>query len=236
MSGSFGLTTPHPHFDCLDNLSTKTTWQMKAILRGQTLLPTRVLKGHTQVMTSSEIFHAEQPKLTWTGFFLLTLLFCENLLAKVLMEGTMLSGNVLHQAQAWLLYLLSFAFLHLWQSLVQCAALERILVQPRGCSDHGLTVLSVGWQVKKNECPAGSSQAFRPATKLGGFVQLICYMVHQVLPSSLATLETQGKVTGCVNSVLSMHICHYCWLQLGVLHTWPPTSVVQYARSLSHWW
>lgn len=107
MSGSFGLTTPHPHFDCLDNLSTKTTWQMKAILCGQTILPTRVLKGHTQVMTSSEIFHAEQPKLSWAGFFfLLSLLFCKNLLSKLLMEGIMLSGNVLHQAQAWLLYLL----------------------------------------------------------------------------------------------------------------------------------
>lgn len=63
-SGSFGLTTPHPHFDFLDNLSPKTTWQMKAILCGQTLLPARVFKGHTQVMASSEDLNAEESELS----------------------------------------------------------------------------------------------------------------------------------------------------------------------------
>lgn len=62
--GSFGLTTPHPHLDFLDNLSTKTTRPMKAVSWGQTLLPTRVITSHTQVMASSEILNAEQPKLS----------------------------------------------------------------------------------------------------------------------------------------------------------------------------
>lgn len=48
----------------------------ETILRGQTLLPTRVLKGHTQVMTSSEILNAEQPKLSWAVFLFSWSSFC----------------------------------------------------------------------------------------------------------------------------------------------------------------
>lgn len=75
-SGLFRLTAPHPHFGFLDNLSTKTTWQMKAVLCGQALLPPRVLKSHIQVMASSEVLNAEQPKLSPKLFFFTCSPFC----------------------------------------------------------------------------------------------------------------------------------------------------------------
>lgn len=63
----------------------------------------------------------------------------------------------------------------------------------RGCSGHGHTVSSVEWQVKKNESSVGLSQTCRPTIKLGGFVQLRSYVVHQVPPSALAMVETPKK-------------------------------------------
>lgn len=92
MSGSFGLTTPHPHFDCLDNLSTKTTWQIKAILCGQTLFANQSPQGpHTgDVIQRNLKCRAAKIVLSW---FFSCSPFCKNLLVKLLSE------NVLYQAQ-----------------------------------------------------------------------------------------------------------------------------------------
>lgn len=172
---------------------------MKAVLCGQSLLPARVLKGHSQVMASSEILNAEQPKLSWAGFFT-CLSFC---FVKIFLWSCCLEMYFIRHG--CLLCLPPFVSrTHHWRGL--CFS--------RDCSGHAFTVLNV-WQVKKNKCPAGSSLAFGPALWLCPAKELHSPSPHSSL--ILATVKTPQEVTGGINLVFSMHVCHYCWLHLGIL-------------------